>query len=178
MSAQQLALRCAELGLPTLTRSTIANLESGRRQYVDVAELLILAAALQVAPAVLVFPVGYEAEVERLPGQTATPLDAVDQFSGTDQGGEESALALLRRHRELERMIRGHYRRIWEMAISEQQWHGEPDGPEALAAREVAAGLAAQLHDLRAEIAARGLELPPAAGLEPDADGRATEEGE
>ena len=46
MSAQQLADRTAELGAP-IPRSVLANLESGRRETVSVAEILVLAAALE-----------------------------------------------------------------------------------------------------------------------------------
>ena len=55
-SAQELARRCAGLGLPALDRSTIANIESGRRQRVGVDELLVLALALGVAPVHLLVP--------------------------------------------------------------------------------------------------------------------------
>lgn len=171
MSAQQLADRCAELGMPALNRTTIANLENGRRSSVALAEVLILAAALDVAPAALAFPVGYTAALEYLPGQEAAPLDVLDWFAGTGRG-DESALALLRQHRELEQRIRGHYRRIWDTA---KEWQADPDGPEAQAAREVAAELRTQLYELREEIEARGLELPPLAGLEPEGDRPAVE---
>lgn len=164
MSAQQLADRCADLGMTGLNRTTIANLETGRRSSVAFAEVLVLAAALDVAPAALVFPVGYTAALEYLPGQTAPPLDVLDWFDGAGRD-DESALALLRQHRDLERRIRGHYRRIWDTA---KEWQADPDGPEAQAAREVAAELRARLYELREEIAARGLELPPLAGLEPE----------
>ncbi|MFE7930768.1 helix-turn-helix domain-containing protein [Streptomyces sp. NPDC057456] len=173
MSAQRLADRCAQLGMPTLQRTVIANLESGRRDTVTLAEVLVLAEALGVAPAALVFPVGYAETVEHLPGQEAEPLAALDWFNGSDRD-EGSALALLREHRSLEQRIRGHYRRIWDTAIGEGRWHGEPDGPEAQAAREVAAELTTHLHELRAEIASRGLTLPPLAGLEPNEGDRPT----
>jgi transcriptional regulator with XRE-family HTH domain len=164
MSAQNLADRCAELGITSLPRSVIANLENGRRGNVTFAEVLVLAAALNVAPAVLAFPVGHAETVEYLPGETAPPLDALDWFNGAGRD-DDSALALLLQHRELERRIRGHYRRIWDTAK-----HGEPDGPEAQAAREVAEELTAQLREVRAEIRARGLVLPPSAGLDVDAE--------
>jgi len=55
-SAQEVARRCAALGLPGLDRSTIANIESGRRRRVGVDELLVLALALGVAPVHLLVP--------------------------------------------------------------------------------------------------------------------------
>lgn len=83
MSAQQLADRTAELGYP-LTRSTIASLESGRRGTVTLADLLVLAMALDVPPVALVFPVGRVASVEPLPGVTDDPLAAAEWWSGRD----------------------------------------------------------------------------------------------
>lgn len=67
MSAQQLADATAGLGHP-IPRSVIANLESGRRDTVSVAELLVLARALRVPPLLLIFPLGKELWTEVLPG--------------------------------------------------------------------------------------------------------------
>ena len=64
---QQLADRTAELGMP-IPRSVLANLESGRRDTVSVAEVLVLAAALDVAPIELICPVGFDKQTEMLPG--------------------------------------------------------------------------------------------------------------
>ncbi len=71
LTALQLAKRTAQLGY-SLPRGVIANLENNRRDSVTVAELLILAAALDVPPVLLIAPVGREREVEMLPG-TQTP---------------------------------------------------------------------------------------------------------
>ncbi|MBZ3918168.1 helix-turn-helix domain-containing protein [Streptomyces acidiscabies] len=81
LSAKQLADRCAALGMP-IQRSVLANLESGRRATITVAEVLVLAAALDVAPGQLLFPVGYEEEVEFLPSETAAPFDVLEWISG------------------------------------------------------------------------------------------------
>lgn len=48
-SAQHLADRCTELGY-TLPRSTVANIESGRKRDIPVQEVVVFAAALGVAP--------------------------------------------------------------------------------------------------------------------------------
>jgi transcriptional regulator with XRE-family HTH domain len=50
----------------------IANLENGRRETLSVAELLILAAALDVPPVMLIAAVGHEAHVQILPGVEET----------------------------------------------------------------------------------------------------------
>ncbi|MCF3960587.1 helix-turn-helix domain-containing protein [Streptomyces fuscigenes] len=165
ISAQQLADACARLGHPALQRTVISNIENGRRRDVSVADLLVLAAALEVAPAALVFPAGYAAETEYLPGRTATPLEAVDWFAGVG-APEDSALALARRHQELERRIRGVYRRIWEQGIAEQRYVVELEDAEAEAGRTMARELTDQLMELREEMTRRGLEVPPLPGLE------------
>jgi transcriptional regulator with XRE-family HTH domain len=80
MSAQQLANRCAELGLP-VKRSVLANLESGRRTTVSVPELVVLARALGTAPILLMFPVGQQQTIELLPGTVVPVLDALNWFA-------------------------------------------------------------------------------------------------
>jgi transcriptional regulator with XRE-family HTH domain len=57
-TAEQLASRCAEAGMPSLTRSVIANAESGRRQGgFTIEEMLTLAYVLDVAPVYLFLPI-------------------------------------------------------------------------------------------------------------------------
>ena len=63
LSAAALAERCKAIGAPEITRSVIANIESGRRDEdgrrtrdVTVEELLVLAYALQVPPVLLLVP--------------------------------------------------------------------------------------------------------------------------
>jgi transcriptional regulator with XRE-family HTH domain len=105
MSAQQLSTACKELGHP-IARSVIANLESGRRSNVSVAEMLILATALNVPPATLLFPVGFAASVEVVPGGFETPLRAVDWMSGNDRQSVESVNSLpIGKYRKLVRAI-------------------------------------------------------------------------
>ncbi|AUN42486.1 hypothetical protein ASU32_22725 [Tsukamurella tyrosinosolvens] len=81
LSAQALADRTRELG-HELKRSVIANLESGRRTSVSVADLVVLAVALDVPPAMLVYPVGEESTVEALPGIETDTVAALGWFTG------------------------------------------------------------------------------------------------
>lgn len=99
MSAQDLSDRCAELGLP-IARPVLSNLENGRRESITLAELVVLARALDVAPVLLVAPVGREATVEILPGREATAFGAMLWFAGEAElvddeygSGEPSLLA-------------------------------------------------------------------------------------
>ena len=80
-SAQRLSDACAELGME-FPRTTLADLETGRRGHISVAELLVLARALDVPPLLLMFPVGTEAETEVLPGQSRPAFRAAQWFTG------------------------------------------------------------------------------------------------
>jgi transcriptional regulator with XRE-family HTH domain len=55
-----------------MQRTVIANLENGRRETLSVAELLILAAALDIPPTLLISAVGLEPTVNILPGVEET----------------------------------------------------------------------------------------------------------
>ncbi|MCK0516661.1 XRE family transcriptional regulator [Williamsia sp. DF01-3] len=81
MSAAGLADRTAALGHP-ISRSVIADLEIGRKKSLDVAELLVLAQALQVAPVQLVYPDLPKGDVEVLPGRFVESHEALQWFSG------------------------------------------------------------------------------------------------
>jgi transcriptional regulator with XRE-family HTH domain len=81
MSAQQLAERCEQLGL-SIPRPVLSNLENGRRESVTLAELLVLAAALDVSPIALIVPLGLEEDLEVLPRLTVTAWDAAKWIDG------------------------------------------------------------------------------------------------
>lgn len=94
MSAQQLEERTAALGM-RIARSVLANLESGRRETVSAAEVVVLAAALGVTPIELICPVGFDQQVELLPGRMVDPLSAMRWFTGElklEIDGEATAL--------------------------------------------------------------------------------------
>lgn len=80
-SAQQLADETARLCYP-ITRSQIANYESGRTQGLNVTELLVLAAALEVPALSLLFPDRPDQQVELLPDVAVTSLEAKLRFVG------------------------------------------------------------------------------------------------
>jgi transcriptional regulator with XRE-family HTH domain len=93
-TAQQLADACEQCGYP-ISRSQIANYESGRKQTLDVAELLVLAAALGVPPIALLFPNLPDGDAEALPGWHTTAANALRWFTGEhtpdDDGDVEPA---------------------------------------------------------------------------------------
>jgi transcriptional regulator with XRE-family HTH domain len=80
-SAQWLADETERLGYP-ISRAAIANYESGRKRGLDIAELLVIAAALQIPPLTLLFPQLPNGPVEVLPGVPTTSWDAAAWFSG------------------------------------------------------------------------------------------------
>ena len=82
MTAQGLADRCAELGHP-LDRSVIAKLEKGHRLTVTVADLVVLAKALDVPTPLLLYPLGAAETVEVLPGVFRATWDTVKWFTGS-----------------------------------------------------------------------------------------------
>ena len=81
LTAQQLAEETERLG-HSISRSQIANYESGRKQSLDVAELLVIAAALGVSPLSLLFPGEPDDQVEMLPNRQTPTFSAKAWFSG------------------------------------------------------------------------------------------------
>lgn len=80
MTAAQLAEACAALGADVPV-SVINNLETGRRASFDVAELLVVAKALDVAPLLLLFPLGQQERFPVLPGQEVAVWEAASWFT-------------------------------------------------------------------------------------------------
>lgn len=107
MSAQDLSNACTALGLP-FSRSAIANFESGRRPNLSVAELLVLARALRVPPALLVFPLGINEESELPPGEVVDTWDAVQWLGGdyVESVSGEDAITIVADYREHDELVR------------------------------------------------------------------------
>src|SRR4029077_20906583 len=83
LTAQQLAERTHGLGY-LVSRVAISKIEGNTRAgKLDVAELLVLAVALEIPPALLLFPTFPEGgRVELLPGYDADPARAVEWLCG------------------------------------------------------------------------------------------------
>lgn len=83
-SGQWLAERTAELGHP-VSRTTISEIETGRRKSVTTAELSVLAWALNVPPVRLLFPDLPDGNVEVVPGVRTSSVGAMTWFSGESE---------------------------------------------------------------------------------------------
>ena len=81
MSAQELANETKRLGYP-ISRSQIANYESGRKQGLDITELVVLSRALGLPPVALLFGGAPDEAVEVLPGEKVTSVSALAWFIG------------------------------------------------------------------------------------------------
>lgn len=82
LTAQQLAERTKSLGYP-ISRVAISKIEGNKRVgKFDVAELLVIAEALQVPPLQLLFPDEPDDDIEMLPGQGTSRLHAITWFTG------------------------------------------------------------------------------------------------
>lgn len=100
MSAQHLADACADLGHP-IPRNVIANMESGRRSTLPLVDVLVLAAALETPPVLLLYPLGHADEVQKLPlTDPVSTWEALHWFTGEagDAFGMDEMLRNFRAH--------------------------------------------------------------------------------
>lgn len=81
MKGSDLSERTKELGYE-IPRSTLANIEIGRKSSIGVHEVAILAAALEVPPVALLFDYATGEQVEVLPGVERSGIEAVEWFAG------------------------------------------------------------------------------------------------
>jgi transcriptional regulator with XRE-family HTH domain len=110
MTAQQLSERCAELQVP-IHRTTITKIENGRPRF-DLGELIVLSAALDVAPVALIYPHLPDGEVDRLPGDSATSAGASWWFTGEH---DESSEPLPGDLNELLKLTRKRHKKVVQM---------------------------------------------------------------
>lgn len=125
MSAQTLADLCTDRGVP-LKRTSIANLENGRRDSVTITDLMAIAAALEVPPVTLMFPTDQAGlKIEAVPGNSAMTFDALTWFTGEatiapgDPDIEVSLLINLRSIRAAENQARRFMRQLENNSPSE-----------------------------------------------------------
>lgn len=79
------AYKLADLTEGAITHATIANIESRKKRPINVAELLVLAEALEVAPLALIYPDAPDTVVTT-PGGDMTTAEAVIEFAGYYDG--------------------------------------------------------------------------------------------
>ena len=85
LTGEQLAQKTKQIG-HEVTRSVIANIETGRRETVTVQDIAVLAAALGVPPVALLYDVSGP-RVAALPGQEMDAIEAEEWWSGHHGAG-------------------------------------------------------------------------------------------
>jgi len=141
-SAQALATACADHGMPQLTRSTIANIESGRRSSITVDEVMVLAYVLDIAPVHLLTPADDDEDVTV--GVERFRADQVRRFI---RGSEA---------------LSGMSRRLFFSQIPESEWwetQGQP--PELVEAQQSLEHLLAMKQQVDLNLEAEELTGPP-----------------
>lgn len=155
-SAQWLADQTEQLGYP-ISRSAIANYESGRKKTLDLVELIAIAAALHVPPVVLLYPELPTGLVELLPDITVTSWDAVAWFSGEELLPGDTEHYVVTRESKLIHAVRdyqaqlplvGELHRLTMNYLHE----GNPDGRPIRPNDPTMLGLTERMEALRGEI--------------------------
>lgn len=82
LSAQEVSERTLKLG-HEVKRAVIADMENGRRPVLPLADLLVLSAALNTPPLMLLLPPLTRHSIETLPGRSFDSSEAIDWFDGT-----------------------------------------------------------------------------------------------
>lgn len=170
ITAVQLSERTRELGYP-VTRSSVARIEGNHRAgKVDMAEVLVLSAALKVPPLALIYPVEPNEPVQITPGFRRPAQEAALWFDGESYDGpgvedndfDAEPLMLVRRHAAL----RDEFLGVSE-AASDAYSSGFQARAKMLAEREEQ--LYKELVDLRESMKAKGIQpswvLHPAVGV-------------
>jgi transcriptional regulator with XRE-family HTH domain len=166
MSAQKLAKRCEDLGLP-MPRSVLANLESGRRHVITVPELLVLAEALGVPPVLLITPVDGD-QVEIVPGRTADPWDALLWLAGLSRPDPDPGVQWALQHAALV----SEWLHAADMLNPFPRLPGMLEDPMAHVVEDTRRSIATALRNVRSGMRALGLRppalLPEMADIEKD----------
>jgi len=166
LSALALSDRTAELG-HRVGRARISDLESGRRSRVEVAELLILARALETVPLRLLYPDLPNGAVEALPATNTSSWSAAKWFGGEDtlqaevevDGVVEVTVADGTSHQIADSPTRGLYLlRVHDDLVARCLRVRENATEEPSGSSE--GGTEAELRTIRMEMAARGFDRP------------------
>ena len=122
-SGQWLSDRTEQLG-QRVSRSTISEIETGRRKSITVSDLILLAAALDTTPVALVYPGPYRDLVRFTPNQEVPQIWAAQWFSGLHRSVSHVPFSAANETmqaadpegytRNISRLRRG--RRMWELS--------------------------------------------------------------
>lgn len=169
-SAQWLSDETAELGF-RVSRSTISDMEVGRRSRLELVELLALAYGLRVPPLSLIYPDTPDTPVEYVPGITHDSWTAMKLFAGyeADPNIDNHGIELLRHHDELLDRVnhsRNELRRAQEEEVHEGMRRWSPD-EQAMQERRTA--LAGEILDRAIHALRRHREDMRSAGVTPPA---------
>lgn len=107
-TVRDLADRCAEIGAPRITATVITNLETRRRATREITadELLVIAYALEVAPALLMSPLNGDEQLEIVPGVSKDILEAAAWIADDDVFLGSARRVTSHRQEDTERMLR------------------------------------------------------------------------
>lgn len=156
LSARRLAERTKELG-HEVTRAVLADLETGRRRHITVAELTVLARALNTTPVALLYPDPIDGDTQLLPGVDSGQRFAMQWFSGHVDSPSAADEKLCDSPAEYRRNIRPVEvaRRIWELDGERAALMKDREGAPAAEKREylrAMTDLTRQIDKLKGEV--------------------------
>ncbi|MBB0990929.1 hypothetical protein G6009_05530 [Dietzia sp. SLG510A3-30A2] len=168
LSVAKLAERTAELGFP-ISVNAITDLELGRRSRLEVTELLILGAALDVPPGQLLFPDLPNGRVEAIPGRRTLSILALRWIAGlsmpptpantTNGPGLRESIIRNRRRAELSHQLHEARGARWDTGEELAEFDGPESSHELLALREALAWHDRRVQELRDQLRQLGATL-------------------
>ena len=179
ITIQQLSDLTASIG-QRVPPTVLTNLEHRRRDFVSVSELLLIAAALNVPPVLLIAPIGHQSEMEVLPNVRSSPWrtrgwlmgaipPAFADFNLERWNDATAAIKLYDTHRLLVRSYQESLHRLKELdddrmdVYPGRQWPQEALEQRRRLRRALLSQVAAYLERIRShrrEIEALGFLLP------------------
>lgn len=159
LSANDLSQTCAEFGMP-IARAVLSKMDNGLRNNISIPELLVIARALQVAPANLMFSPLSTEKVEYLPGELMDTMDASERLTTPEPQAFENPTQTARAYYLRERLA----------TLQDKHYVATQDvqdaiikAPEDLALREAYEGRVRRLQDqiesIRTRLQDLGIEL-------------------
>ncbi|MEE1786886.1 helix-turn-helix domain-containing protein [Streptomyces sp. SP17BM10] len=158
MTAQELADETRRLG-HEVPRNVIANWESGRRKTITIPELIVVAEALDVAPADLVFSPALGGHVNYLPGKDIGRWSAFSRFTGEHPHSPGTFdLYLLREHARIWQELQREHHDAFQLEFNFDRENWSPGSEEKRTAFIDSVRL--RLQPVRARMRETGCEVP------------------